>query len=1114
MRNPLSLLAVSLLLLISNIYGTPAPGPVKWIKGPRVDIDCEDMAIHPSNIPSGYRYDDYRVVGQAIVQRASYSVRYVEANTVEEMNRLVSMQREYQAEAQFTSDVGGFFTVGEVSGGAMRVHQDRHQLAQRNRFNHAALVLYGHTRRNKLFRRRSRLKVTLEIGLVRDVLPAQASASTSPPPRPDTHAELLNRERAAYEKKLADLQQQHTQQLAAERALQAKLLDSQRKQNMVDLSSVKEELAALKVKSQALANEKADLSSRLAAMKTPSSAASTSSTSTTSIPSTTANTSTNVPLYIDVDNQPMEVAIASPHTSTVEQEPSEVTHAEARALHDRLQANPNLSLTESDKLSLLSFYIAEGAARALQVSGKELIIVLGRSGVGKSTFLNYLMGCELVMRTRKELTSTAEASGISARELSRKSIVVKSVAEGGPRDAIMTIGLTTKSQTFMPDVYIDPDYPTLAYCDCPGFFDTRGSLVNIANAINIRRMLQSASCVKVLLLTKGADMDDKGSHFIKLLQLSTQLFGGISSFASCSTSVLLGITNVASDEAESAIWKDEIARFDSPIATLLSAQDRFFLYDPLLEATENSANDYQPRAACRALLTSLPGLSSSAELFQTVLTDADELMLLNLADKQSNLLLSQLVSKDYASASQTWQMLYRLKFIGHRAVDRVFYTGREKVVSLINNLERDYERACHFHDNDFTKARALLSHLESIISSFSKEDIELDLAHVDHLRTYLTDSEQRALQFKRIEENYESLQRMYEALQLAHERQRESLKKEKEEEIASIEDRIRRLELEDQAKQQKLSEALSLSDKNKDEQVRLHLQMEEMAKHHADQLARAEEEKEAIQRRYDEEKSKQDAAQAAEAQKFQTLIQASTHVQVPEEAFGAEQWKQYFGVEVVDAPSLPDDIEAILNETAPFVLDNANGRQTVRASCMLTLIPRKVKLPSGNQVPFTLDQLGQLLLDNNTGYFDAFSENTGTELGSESHGYRYYTSYLTEANRTDPHPSSPCWVLVSKDVLKHTRSKTFDDQKKEVIKYAPLYGVPRVLEVAASVLGYYAAHDQARLYADSPCTYTRCQDLDKDGDPLRVGNFKAAGLDVNCNDIGLYDNGMSCSRKF
>ena len=245
-----------------------------------------------------------------------------------------------------------------------------------------------------------------------------------------------------------------------------------------------------------------------------------------------------------------------------------------------------------------------------------------------------------------------------------------------------------------------------------------------------------------------------------------------------------------------------------------------------------------------------------------------------------------------------------------------------------------------------------------------------------------------------------------------------------------------------------------------------------------------------------------------------------SQVQVPSEAFGAEQWEQYFGVEVVDAPPLPTNIEAILNETAPFVLDNASGKQTVRASCMLTLIPKKIKLPGGEQVPFTLDQLGQLLLDNNKGYFGAFSKNTNTKLGDRSHGYRYYHPFLTEVNRSEPYPESPCWVLVAKDVLKDTRYKTFADQQAEVSKYTPLYSVPRVLEIATSVLGYYAANNQTRLYqvrlrgaVPGSATFTRCQELDMFNQPFGVGDFEVVGLQVDYDRVDVNDSGMSCSRK-
>jgi hypothetical protein len=41
----------------------------------------------------------------------------------------------------------------------------------------------------------------------------------------------------------------------------------------------------------------------------------------------------------------------------------------------------------------------------------------------------------------------------------------------------------------MPQIVRDLDNNDMAYCDCPGFSDNRGAEINIANAINTRRVL-------------------------------------------------------------------------------------------------------------------------------------------------------------------------------------------------------------------------------------------------------------------------------------------------------------------------------------------------------------------------------------------------------------------------------------------------------------------------------------------------------------------------------------------------------------------------------------------------------------------------------------------------
>jgi hypothetical protein len=53
------------------------------------------------------------------------------------------------------------------------------------------------------------------------------------------------------------------------------------------------------------------------------------------------------------------------------------------------------------------------------------------------------------------------------------------------------------SMTQYPEIYVDKN--DIAYCDCPGFGDTTGSGKDIINVISIKRLLENAKGIKILL---------------------------------------------------------------------------------------------------------------------------------------------------------------------------------------------------------------------------------------------------------------------------------------------------------------------------------------------------------------------------------------------------------------------------------------------------------------------------------------------------------------------------------------------------------------------------------------------------------------------------------------
>jgi len=203
-------------------------------------------------------------------------------------------------------------------------------------------------------------------------------------------------------------------------------------------------------------------------------------------------------------------------------------------------------------------------------------------------------------------------------------------------------------------------------------------------------------------------------------------------------------------------------------------------------------------------------------------------------------------------------------------------------------------------------------------------------------------------------------------------------------------------------------------------------------------------------------------------------------------AFGKAKWETYFG-DIGEEPPLPPDIHEILAGRCPF-----DSKKTVRETHMLVLVPATV-----GGVPLTLNLLGELL--------------------KKPKGGGRVTQYHDDVWQAifDQYGAVPCqeshWVLMSRDVLPGTRSKSFRDQCAILAGFGD-FRVPTLLEAAVCIFMEHVATGN-RLYGDNPWTYTRCVEECK-GYQTGIGGFGAGGLHVSSVRYGDECSGLALLWKF
>ena len=171
---------------------------------------------------------------------------------------------------------------------------------------------------------------------------------------------------------------------------------------------------------------------------------------------------------------------------------------------NKMKAGINHSIEQIES-SIQEYWLKPG-----QKEAENSIVVLGKTGYGKSTLINFLAGSKL----------KAVATGFPPQ------LIIE--AEENLGDIKIVSGGT--SGTKAPDKYFDPQ-TGITYFDCPGFDDTRGVEQEVANAYYIQQVFQLAKKVKVVVVCKESEFQDRLNTFTELIKKITQLFPNITDAA-------------------------------------------------------------------------------------------------------------------------------------------------------------------------------------------------------------------------------------------------------------------------------------------------------------------------------------------------------------------------------------------------------------------------------------------------------------------------------------------------------------------------------------------------------------------------------------------------------
>lgn len=334
-------------------------------------------------------------------------------------------------------------------------------------------------------------------------------------------------------------------------------------------------------------------------------------------------------------------------------------------------------------------FVLKAQEAADLVRDKDVVLFVGITGSGKSTTIQFLAGAKM-QYTKVEIEPGKYLEHIT---------ICGEVTN--PCLANLTTSPLMRSETryimpiFVPlkDIYGSHETGFITLCDAPGFEDTAGAEVDIANSYGIVEAIKGCKSVKIVVLSSYVSLGDKGQGIQKLAHILINMISGIQDrlgsifYAFTKYPPTTDINALLIEIKTSKVNEDRSLLSDSAFVTVLT---------DMINKTQNGALKVDPvKGDPREFmdkLKNLHGIAYPGEVFKFSISEKTQAIIHNQLNRDNLNIINACKRRDFELVAYFLRNLQILASVIKQSITNdIFQEAKRYVSECIHDLARDLE---------------------------------------------------------------------------------------------------------------------------------------------------------------------------------------------------------------------------------------------------------------------------------------------------------------------------------------------------------------------------------------------------------------------------------------